>query len=140
MVGFWSVRSNIAKYRQLLCLINALLTDCSRAAHKVRPKSENLEASTVQETNEQPSTSHSMGNLLSVPRHAIDSERSIDSVPGAILSSIWICVGYALDMNFRRDFSKFVQCFSFLESVLRSADARDLGSRVSGLGVSSATS
>lgn len=29
-----------------------------------------------------------MGNLLSVPRHAIGSERSIDSVPGAILSSI----------------------------------------------------
>ncbi|XP_076626508.1 adherens junction formation factor afadin isoform X7 [Colletes latitarsis] len=50
-------------------------------AHKVRPKSEHLEASKVQEANEQPSTSHSMGNLLTVPRHAIDSVRSIDPVP-----------------------------------------------------------
>ncbi|XP_054007820.1 afadin isoform X7 [Hylaeus anthracinus] len=50
-------------------------------AHKIRPKSEHLEASKVQETNEQPPTSHSMGNLLSVPRHVIDSGRAIDPVP-----------------------------------------------------------
>ncbi|XP_016772699.2 uncharacterized protein LOC410161 isoform X11 [Apis mellifera] len=50
-------------------------------AYKIRPKSESLEASTAQEMNEQSSTSHSMGNLLNVPRHAIDLERSIDSVP-----------------------------------------------------------
>lgn len=52
-------------------------------AYKIRPKSESLEASTAQEMNEQSSTSHSMGNLLNVPRHAIDLERSIDSVPGS---------------------------------------------------------
>ncbi|XP_043254425.1 uncharacterized protein LOC122398533 isoform X3 [Colletes gigas] len=50
-------------------------------AHKARPKSEHLEAPKAQEANEQPSTSHSMGNLLTVPRHAIDSVRSIDPVP-----------------------------------------------------------
>lgn len=30
-----------------------------------------------------------MGNLLNVPRHAIDLERSIDSISGAILFSIY---------------------------------------------------
>lgn len=67
-------------------MTNALLTDSFRAAHKVRPKSEHLEPSKVQEANnEQPPTSHSMGNLSNVSRHAIDStERSIDQVSGAI--------------------------------------------------------
>ncbi|XP_053987017.1 uncharacterized protein LOC128880702 isoform X2 [Hylaeus volcanicus] len=67
-------------------------------AHKIRPKSEHLEASKVQETNEQPPTSHSMGNLLSVPRHVIDSGRAIDPVPpGATITPIFEGQSYTFD-------------------------------------------
>ncbi|XP_015600405.1 afadin isoform X4 [Cephus cinctus] len=47
-------------------------------AHKARPKSEHLEPPRLPEMAPQPSTSHSMGNLLCVPKQSAYQERLVD--------------------------------------------------------------
>ncbi|XP_012261310.2 uncharacterized protein LOC105689112 isoform X3 [Athalia rosae] len=47
-------------------------------AHKARPKSEHLEPPRLPDKAPQPSTSHSMGNLLSVPKQSAYQERLVD--------------------------------------------------------------
>ncbi|XP_076386957.1 adherens junction formation factor afadin isoform X12 [Megachile rotundata] len=74
-----------AIYHGLATLLSQPSPVMSRAAYKIRPKSEHLENWKVEETSsEHPSSSRSMGNLLDAPRHAAiaSSDRSIDPVSG----------------------------------------------------------
>ncbi|XP_043275722.1 uncharacterized protein cno isoform X2 [Venturia canescens] len=85
-----------AIYHGLATLLSQPSPVMTRAAHKARPKSEQLEPPRHMEMPPQPSTSHSMGNLLTMPRQQnhVYQERLVDwnvdrvPIPGATVTQV----------------------------------------------------
>ncbi|XP_033229120.1 afadin-like [Belonocnema kinseyi] len=67
-----------AIYHGLATLLSQPSPVMTREHNKARPKSEHLEPSRLADKASQPSTSHSMGNLLSVPKQIGYQERLVD--------------------------------------------------------------